>query len=41
MIGANMVVTSDIVEGEASRRGVEYEIANGVRIPNLGKRSFA
>ena len=29
------------MEGNASRRGVEYEIANGVRIPNLGEKSFA
>ena len=26
--------------GSASRRGVQYEVANGVRIPNLGEKSF-
>ena len=24
----------------ASRRGVEYEVANGVRIPNMGQKEF-
>lgn len=27
-------------EGESSRRGVSYEVANGVRIPNLGEKRF-
>ena len=27
-------------EGAASRRGVEYEIANGELIPNLGEKRF-
>ena len=27
-------------EGEAFRRGVRYEIANGIRIPNLGEKEF-
>ena len=26
--------------GEAGRRGFEYEVANGVRIPNLGEKTF-
>ena len=30
----------DITEGPALRRGVTYEVANGVEIPNLGKRKF-
>ena len=32
----------DIVttEGEASRRGILYEVANGERIPNLGEKTF-
>lgn len=29
-----------IKEGDASRRGVQYEVANGVRIPNLGEKRF-
>ena len=31
---------SDIKPSEASRRGVQYEVANGHRIPNLGQKSF-
>ena len=30
----------DITEGPALRRGVTYEVANGVEIPNLGERKF-
>ena len=30
----------DITEGPASKRGVKYEIANGVEIPHLGERKF-
>ena len=28
------------IEGESSRRGVAYEVANGVRIPNLGEKKL-
>ena len=27
----------DITEGSACKRGVKYEVANGVEIPNLGE----
>lgn len=30
----------DLKQGEANRRGVLYEVANGDRIPNLGERDF-
>ena len=30
----------DITEGPALRRGISYEVANGVEIPNLGERKF-
>ena len=30
----------DITEGPACRRGVTYEVANGVEITNLGERKF-
>ena len=30
----------DITEGAACKRGVQYEVANGVQIPNLGERKF-
>ena len=35
-----MVLSFPILESEASRRGVEYEVANGARIPNLGEKKF-
>ena len=28
------------VEGEATRKGVRYEVADGTLIPNLGKKQF-
>ena len=30
----------DVEEGAAFRRGVKYEVANGVMIPNLGEKTF-
>ena len=27
-------------EGSASRKGVKYEIANGIQIPNLGEKEW-
>ena len=30
----------EITEGPACKRGVMYEVANGVQIPNLGERKF-
>ena len=35
-----MILSADLVEGPASRRGVEYEVANGIRIANLGEKKF-
>ena len=29
-----------LVEGEAKRRGIQYEFADGTLIPNLGEKSF-
>ena len=40
VVGADMILSADVVEGPASRRGVEYEVANGVRIPNLGEKKL-
>jgi hypothetical protein len=40
------VLNEDMLEGiettigEANKRGVEYEVANGIRIPNLGEKVF-
>ena len=33
--------TVELKEGMAKRRGVTYEVANGVRIPNLGEKEFS
>ena len=30
----------ETIEGEASKRGIMYEVANGVQIPNLGEKKF-
>ncbi len=35
-----MLAALDLQEGEAFKRGVKYEVANGVRIPNLGEKVF-
>ena len=40
VVGEGMLTSVDIVEGAASRIGVEYEVANGVKIPNLGEKKF-
>ena len=40
VIGEDMLTAVETKEGPASRRGVQYEVANGVRIPNLGEKSF-
>ena len=41
VIGEQMLQTVEVKQGSASRRGVEYEVSNGVRIPNLGEKKFA
>ena len=40
VIGEDMLTAVETKEGPASRRGVQYEVANGVRIPNLGEKKF-
>ena len=40
VVGENMLTAIDTREGPSSRRGVEYEVANGVKIPNLGEKKF-
>ena len=40
VINEDMLKSVDLKDGPASRRGVEYEVANGVRIPNLGEKKF-
>ena len=40
VVGEDMVVTANLHESEGSRRGVEYKVANGESIPNLGETMF-
>ena len=40
VIGEDMLTSVATKEGPASKRGVQYEVANGVRIPNLGEKHF-
>lgn len=39
-IGEVMVAAVETKEGEASRRGVMYEVADGTMIPNQGEKRF-
>ena len=36
----DMIRSAETREGPLSRRGVEYQVANGSRIPNLGEKKF-
>ena len=38
VVGEEMLKSIEMKEGTASKRGVEYEVANGIRIPNLRER---
>ena len=40
MVPEDMIVTADTVDGVASRRGVQCEVANGVKLPNIGEKRF-
>ena len=40
VIGESILGFVELREGLAFIRGVKYEVANGIRIPNLGERSF-
>ena len=40
VVGEDMVVTANLKESEGSRTGVEYKVANGESIPNLGEKKF-
>ncbi len=40
VVGEGDLLSIELKEGAASRRGTEYEVANGVRIPNLGEKRF-
>jgi hypothetical protein len=40
VVGEKMLTNVEIKEGEATRRGVQYEIGSGSLIPNLGEKKF-
>ena len=40
VVNEDMLPSTKVEESEHSRRGVQYEVANGVRIPNLGEKAF-
>ena len=40
VIGEDMVATATLTESEGSRRGVEYKVASGDSLPNLGEKRF-
>ena len=40
VINEDMLEAVETKQGPASKRGVEYEVANGVRIPNKGEKKF-
>jgi hypothetical protein len=40
VVGEGDLSSIETKEGAASKRGTEYEVANGVRIPNLGEKKF-
>ena len=40
VVGEDMIKGVETKEGEAARRGVQYEVASGELIPNLGEKSF-
>ena len=40
VIGPEMISSAETKESAASKRGVVYEVANGVRIENLGEKKF-
>jgi hypothetical protein len=40
VMSSEMLTTVPIVEGDAKKRGVQYEVADGTLIPNQGERNF-
>ena len=40
VVGEDMLTSVETVEGEAFKRGVEYEVASGTTIQNLGEKCF-
>ena len=40
VVSDEMLTSVRIKESVGSKRGVEYEVANGIRIPNMGQKKF-
>jgi hypothetical protein len=40
VVGEDMLTSVETKDGWASKHGVEYEVANGERIPNMGEKKF-
>ena len=40
VVGEDMLMSVELKEGWASKNGVQYEVANGDRIPNIGEKQF-
>ena len=40
VVGPDMIESAETKEGSASKRNICYEVANGVRIANLGEKRF-
>jgi hypothetical protein len=40
VMSEEMLTSVETKEGVAAKRGVVYEVANGIRIPNLGEKRF-
>ena len=40
VVGEGMLLDVETKEGTAKKRGIQYEVANGSRLPNLGEKVF-
>ena len=40
VMNADMLTSVEVTEGAAYKRGVNYEVANGIRVPNEGEKKF-
>ena len=40
VVGEGMLLDVETRDGEARRKGVQYEVADGTLIPNLGEKKF-
>ena len=40
VVSEDLISSAELKEGPAARRGVEYDVANGIRIPNLGEKNY-